>query len=82
MVYSVLSNMLSNMISPFKPYGSPCTLNKSPVNQHMVWKLSSATAQGFAGRDGTELVMQRKQAFRPEPCRALVQPLDTLHAQV
>ncbi|DBB11289.1 TPA: hypothetical protein ACH3X3_006722 [Trebouxia sp. C0006] len=64
------------------PYGSPCTLNKNPFNQHMVWKLSSAAAQGFAGRDGTESVLQRKQAFTPEPCRALLPPLDTLHAQV
>ncbi|DBA98033.1 TPA: hypothetical protein ACH3X3_012862 [Trebouxia sp. C0006] len=82
MVYSVLSNMLSNMISPLKPYGSPCTLNKSPLNQHMVWKFSSAAAQGFAGQDGTESVMQRKQAFSPEPCRALLQPLDILYARV
>ncbi len=74
--------MLSNMISPFKPYGSPCTLNKSPFNQHMVRKLSSAAAQGFAGRDGTESVVQKKQAFRPKPCRALLQPLGILHAQV
>jgi len=83
MVYSLLSNKLSNMMSPLKPYVSPCTLNKSPFNQQMVWKLSSAAAQGFfAGRDGTESVLQGKQAFRPEPCRALLQPLDTLHAQV
>ncbi len=45
-------------------------------------KFSSAAAQGFAGQDGTESVMQRKQAFRPEPCRALLQPLDILHARV
>ncbi len=64
-----------------KPYGSPCTLNKSPFNQLMVSKLSSAAAQGFAGPDGTESV-QRKQAFRPEPCGALLEPLDTVHAQV
>ncbi|DBA97888.1 TPA: hypothetical protein ACH3X3_012742 [Trebouxia sp. C0006] len=32
----------------------------------MVWKFSSAAAQGFAGRDGKENVMQRKQAFRPK----------------
>ena len=71
-----------NVWSVHKPHGSPCTLNKSPFNQHMVWKFSSATAQGFAGQDGTETVMQRKQAFRPEPCRALLQPLDILHARV
>ncbi len=81
MVYTVLSNMLSNMIPSLKPYGSPCRLNKSLFNQHMVSKLSSAAAQVFAGQDGTESV-QRKHAFRPEPCRALLQPLDTLHAQV
>jgi len=57
-------------------------MNKSPFNQHKVWKFSSAAAQGFAGRDGKENVMQRKQAFRPKPCRALLQPLDILHAQV
>ncbi len=71
-----------NVWSMHKPHGSPCTLNKSPFNQHMVWKFSSAAAQGFAGQDGTQSVMQRKQAFRPKLCRALLQPLDILHAQV
>ncbi len=71
-----------NVWSVHKRHGSPCTLNKSPFNQHMVWKFSSAAAQGFAGQDGTQSVMQRKQAFWPEPCRALLQPLDILHAQV
>ncbi len=71
-----------NVWSVHKPHGSPCTLNKSPFNQHKVWNFSSADAQGFAGRDGKENVMQRKQAFRPKPCTALLQPLDILHAQV
>jgi len=61
-----------------KPCASPCTLNMSPLDQHMVRKLSSAAAQGTACRDEPESV-RRKQAFRPEQGRALLQPTDTLH---
>ncbi len=61
-----------------KPCASPCTLNMSPLDQHMVRKLSSAAAQGTACRDEPESV-RRKQGFRPEQGRALWQPKDTLH---
>ena len=61
-----------------KPCASPCTLNMSPLDQHMVRKLSSAAAQGTACRDEPESV-RRKQAFRPEQGRAVWQPKDTLH---